>query len=1274
MAYTQKIDPNSLQLQEFSPQDETLVPSYEIEGLYNPSSSKVEFFIYNLNNEILTQDLNFDSWRTFDDPAIQSTGDITTFQLTPEENAIEYGYENGKVNLIYNFIDYHLDSSPDNIYYISEISSDRTEIRLKTNIFDNEQIEEAFFDFEDDVLDNDYFDEFYLNLGDNIYLIGVNAQLDQTQEETSVLIKLYEPLPAQYGIKRKVYIVTKVGESVGYQVTFPELIEEVDTTVKLRGPNTNIGIRDEINNSTLYHNYNSLLTTPLSSSYYQLSQISNREGININVDYTDYSNFLFFSSGKTRLENFYYKVKLIENYQSQSNFANTIIGTTSGQISSSLGQYKTLIDNVIKNFDGFEYFMYYNSESKAWPKQNTEEPYILFSHTSSEVKTWLGSDTPNSAYFGGQILSASNYDEFNPNGLVNTIPEYIREDSDNQPYDLFMDMIGQHFDNIWLYTNNITTKLDRDNRLTHGVSKDLVADVLRSLGTKIYGGGFAVEDIYTAFLGYNTSGSLNPPTGSEWITNYITASNDPVPTDDAQKELYKRLYNNLPYLLKKKGTIEGIRNLITIYGIPDTILRISEFGGKDKENNDDYDYYYDRFSYALNTRDSASILIPWKPLISEYSGYVDLGYWDLYYSAESGSGDTPNGFNLPNSIQFRFKSHGIPSNHRLSQSIFVKKNDTLDNVNNSQSFDFGVFLTYTGSGYLSGSYTGSIPDPYNEYGHLELVISESTGYVSSSVYLPFYNKGFWTGMLTRFVPSGSTTGSYTLYAGNNIYNGPDGDQIGFYATTSIESTDTEFWPRYSTSSIDDGIHFGGIPSGSVAGGRVLSPENILFSGSFQEIRYSSVDLGKGIFRDFVMNPESIEGYDLEGDGSSFNVINFRADLGNELYSQFDFTVSYDTSSGGTIGLYAINGAPGPYIIGANPFFIRSASLESIHPAITASAPQLITQSFIYEEYLTPSSSLFTSNSLYQIEFQANSPSGSYADNLTETYYLDQPVVGLKNRITDKIKIRKNTTFQKVLSNQISIEQNVPISESYIRDVNILEVAFSPQNEINDDIIQTYGYFNIGEFIGDPRFISSSARTYPDLDRLQRDYFKKYYKKYNIFDYVRLIKYFDNSLFKMIKDYVPARTAVNTGVVIKQHMLERNRQRPAQIDFEDKQYTASIEMESFDGGTGGSVEQYNTTSFHQCYSESIQTPDGLVLNIHCSQEEFYNGEYSGSSFNTISETALNGTNPYLSETFAGTSYYLNYYSSGRTTYSTFANSNTIPKPGEIYLWYDSGSTI
>ena len=55
-------------------------------------------------------------------------------------------------------------------------------------------------------------------------------------------------------------------------------------------------------------------------------------------------------------------------------------------------------------------------------------------------------------------------------------------------------------------------------------------------------------------------------------------------------------------------------------------------------------------------------------------------------------------------------------------------------------------------------------------------------------------------------------------------------------------------------------------------------------------------------------------------------------------------------------------------------------------------------------------------------------------------------------------------------------------------LDYLEVAFSPSNQINDDINAQLGYFNLGEFIGDPRFVSSSLYTYPDLDRLRNAVF------------------------------------------------------------------------------------------------------------------------------------------------------------------------------------------
>ena len=166
---------------------------------------------------------------------------------------------------------------------------------------------------------------------------------------------------------------------------------------------------------------------------------------------------------------------------------------------------------------------------------------------------------------------------------------------------------------------------------------------------------------------------------------------------------------------------------------PDTILRISEFGGKDKDNFDDYDYFYNRYSYAFKTQNSASVVVPWVLQPQSLAAYVDLGYWDAFYTADQASSgaDSPDGFSLPNTIQFRFKTPGIPNPNRYSQSIFVVKNPSLESTEESQSFDFGVFLTYTGSAYDSGSYTGSIVNPYYQYGNLEFIANTATNTYTS---------------------------------------------------------------------------------------------------------------------------------------------------------------------------------------------------------------------------------------------------------------------------------------------------------------------------------------------------------------------------------------------------------------------------------------------------------------------------------------------------------------------------------------------------------------
>jgi len=64
--------------------------------------------------------------------------------------------------------------------------------------------------------------------------------------------------------------------------------------------------------------------------------------------------------------------------------------------------------------------------------------------------------------------------------------------------------------------------------------------------------------------------------------------------------------------------------------------------------------------------------------------------------------------------------------------------------------------------------------------------------------------------------------------------------------------------------------------------------------------------------------------------------------------------------------------------------------------------------------------------------------------------------------------------------------------------------------------------------------------YPDFNKLRNNYFSKYSGSYDLNDYIRLIKFYDNSLFKMIKDFTPARAGLASGIVIKPTLLERYR--------------------------------------------------------------------------------------------------------------------------------------
>jgi hypothetical protein len=1135
-----QIDPQDFSSQNYGGQDTNLISSFDIETSLS-SSSYIEYFVYDNNQDLLSTEYNFTEYTVLNNgQSAGNNGDISEIIIDPEASLISYGFDQGEYITYFNFLNKQIGSELQQLY-ISEISSDRTEIRLDSTSLTNADIVEQTNNLIQQREDSPYFLDFYLNFGDNQLAIANNIQLDnRNPNDPTILIKLYEALPDEFDINSELWVVTLVEEPIAYKVTFEDEVFTILDTTPLKGPNFNLDLKDQVNNSTISYDYSSLTLTSLTSSQDQLKSLLEEKEIDINIDYTDFNNFIHFSSVQTRLENFYYKVSLIEQYSSS---IATLDNTTNSpsNISSSKAIYESKISNIITNFDGYDYYLYYTSGSWAWPKTTNEPPYLLATTGSVAVTNW----------YSNILTSASNFDNLNQNNLYYSIPEYLRDDSANDQYSLFVEMAGQFYDNIWVYYKDVTEKYNADNRLENGVSKDIVADAIRDFGIKLYQNNFSNEDLYTAFLGLtpdgalfpfpNITGSLPTPSGFEYVDTLISASNDYIPLDDVNKSLYKRIYHNLPYLLKAKGTLPALRTLITSYGIPDTVLRINEYGGKDRVNANDWDYWQNEFNYAYHNTGSNTLSTNW----------VLNSLWN-----------SPN--NVPSTLEFRFKTPSLTS---ISGSSPVSLWQTNTNSR--------IRLRYTGSGFTSSSlYPGSIVDPYYQYTHLDFFPDfTSNPTLSASIYLPFSNEQWWSVMATR------NGNNFKLYAGNNVYEGGDNStKLGFYATSSIIVSSTS-WSSGVTSQF--------MPQG-----------NEMY---LQEVRYYNTVLSESVFKDYIMNPSSIEGNSLN---SSPNELAFRLSLGGELYT----------------------------------------GSRSIHPKITGS--WATTSSFS-----TNSSGSFISTP----KFVSNE----------EYFFYDQPIAGIKNAISDKIRLENNTLpTGNTLSSIRALSQQPNVSSSYTANTNLLEVAFSPQDEINEDIMDQIGFFNIGEYIGDPRLRSSSAESYPALDNLRNAYFEKYTSNYDKkeADINSTIAYGSSGSIKNIP-------------LVFQDISVSGTVAPQWNDYNEGT------IENFSGGTGGSFERFNYVSnTSQSWYETVPSPLGFVTTLHDNQDEFYDGEFSGSMI-TVTTQSLHAPYPldnqsfnYIPVIYSNISYSLNNFNQPFAQ-NQFLNSSTTPSAGQILILipYATGKT-
>jgi len=579
--------PNSISgFEKYSDEDTALVGSFTINSTFDTDKNYCELHILSLSDELVESNYNYSGLKQSLNAQSAGQPGASVLTIDPVEDVKSYGYTNTGVKLLYHFLnDLYSEDASRVDFYIDSISADRTEISLNTLKIQPEKLVIITSAIKDKLTTQSYFTGFRLNFGQNDLLIATNIDTLDTPAGKVVVVKLYEPLPTMYGVKSVTSIAEVVCDSVAYEVDSQYIAPKVEPPT-LRSPNFNLEIADNAVVPTGYLDYNDLFSYPINNSNSQIFSAINEMGAEISVDYSDYNNFIHFSSAQERLMNFKYKLDLINNYS--ASLSAISINTISGSVgvSGSSDYYKNLLTGVVSNFDHYERFLYYESGSNSWPKSNTASPYINKSSNNVESITW----------YANQLSTATSYDLTNYNSLVYSIPSFIRDDTNNDNYLTFIYMVGQHFDNLWLYSKAVTDKYDADNRINYGISKDLVGEALRNFGVKLYTSNKSIEDLFTTFIGQAYQ------SGSEKINHYITGSltgsNTPIqPTsyDNYNKEVQKRIYHNLPLLLKSKGTERGLRALINCFGIQGDLLDIKYYGGR---NNTERPFFGDYQPYT----------------------------------------------------------------------------------------------------------------------------------------------------------------------------------------------------------------------------------------------------------------------------------------------------------------------------------------------------------------------------------------------------------------------------------------------------------------------------------------------------------------------------------------------------------------------------------------------------------------------------------------------------------------------------------------------------
>ena len=696
----------------------------------------------------------------------------------------------------------------------------------------------------------------------------------------SLVVKLLEPIDENVVENQLVWISKQIIPSIVETI----IINDTDDNECIAlTPNFTVDVVDE----TGFEFFNqivssgSVTSTDIVNQYLSKSQFSLED---LNIDYTSgsnvtssyfvvFDNFVNFSSAKTRIENFQYKIETIENWENKITstlYSSSVLSTSSISLLTS-ASYNDKINSIRNGFDGFEKKMYFD----------------------------YGVSSSNAQFFEIQTDYADVYDRNNKNYLVKHLPQYIQEDSASNEFLIFMEMIGQHFDVIWSYINGINRIRKISNKSTDGISDKLVYTLLESFGWDP-AQPFSGQQLWKQAFGLNEDGSTN--SNSNVLGNDVGSSFTP---EQARNQVWRRILNNLPYLLKHKGTKKAINAIMACYGVPSSLLTIVEFGGPANSGSQSTKYTYEDRTAALNIARDEYLTVDWKEGTS---------------------------FNDPDAIELRFKTSKLAF---ISQSTTLYHTQSLVNIGGAGSGIWNVKLIPSGNA-IYGDIVFQMSASSNTY-ISPGVVTPGLELVSMSIQnVPIFDNTYKHFTIQREVVSRDE------YVGNTLTRSLDYEQYSMYykqangdrITVSESDVLDLLITTDSGSLVSNAKYYTGIGwlSGSTInfGGQAAGG----ISGSIDEVRVWGGALSESVITSHTLNPDTIFGNDVY---SSTSDLFFRLD--------FEYPKNRQTGSGDR------------FIKNVAPFVTYTSSLDTNNKEIVVSG---------YSGYAT--ASIFTTASSYPYHY------------------------------------------------------------------------------------------------------------------------------------------------------------------------------------------------------------------------------------------------------------------------------------------------------------------